>query len=48
MSVLTHDRSLTPELVRKRLSIHEEIVHSTIELHYSPDGSSETRSDRSA
>lgn len=34
MTVVTHDRSLTPEVVRERLSIHEEIVHSTIEIHY--------------
>lgn len=39
MSVVTHDRSLTPALVRQRLSVHEEIVHSTIEIHYWPEGS---------
>jgi hypothetical protein len=39
MSVVTHDRSLTPALVRQRLSMHEEIVHSTIEVHYWPEGS---------
>jgi len=41
MTVVTHDRSLTPDEVRKRLSIHEEIVHSTIELHYCVDASGE-------
>jgi cation diffusion facilitator family transporter len=34
MTVVTHDRSLTPDVVRERLSVHEEIVHSTIEIHY--------------
>lgn len=28
---------LTPDAVRDRLSMHEEIVHSTIEIHYCPD-----------
>ncbi len=37
MTVVTHDRTLTPETVRKRLSVHEEIVHSTIEIHYCLD-----------
>ncbi|MFA5939578.1 MAG: CDF family Co(II)/Ni(II) efflux transporter DmeF [Sinimarinibacterium sp.] len=37
LSVVTHDATLTPETVRKRLSIHEEIVHSTIEIHLCPD-----------
>lgn len=41
MTVVTHDRSMTPEEVRKRLSIHEEIVHSTIELHYCVHASDE-------
>jgi hypothetical protein len=35
--LVTHDRSLTPEVVRQRLSIHEEIVHTTIEVHHCPD-----------
>ena len=34
MTVVTHDGALTPDAVRKRLSVHEEIVHSTIEIHY--------------
>jgi cation diffusion facilitator family transporter len=37
MTVVTHDTNLTPEVVRERLSIHEEIVHSTIEVHLCPD-----------
>jgi len=31
--VVTHDASLTPDEVRKRLALHKEIVHSTIEIH---------------
>ena len=37
MSVVTHDASLTPDRLRERLAIHEEIVHSTIEIHFCPD-----------
>ena len=37
MTVVTDDPSLTPDKVRLRLSIHEEIVHSTIEIHYRLD-----------
>lgn len=37
ITVVTHDRSLTPDAVRERLSVHEEIVHSTIEVHYCVD-----------
>lgn len=37
MSVVTHDTHLTPEVVRERLSVHKEIVHSTIEIHLCPD-----------
>ena len=33
MTVVTHDATLTPDVVRERLSVHEEIVHSTIEIH---------------
>jgi cation diffusion facilitator family transporter len=33
MSVVTHDLTLTPTRIREQLSIHEEIVHSTIEIH---------------
>ena len=34
LTVLTTDPSLTPDKVRERLSVHEEIVHSTIEVHH--------------
>jgi cation diffusion facilitator family transporter len=34
LTVVTQEPDLTPEMVRKRLSVHEEIVHSTIEIHH--------------
>jgi cation diffusion facilitator family transporter len=37
LTVVTHDADLTPEHLRQRLAVHEEIVHSTIELHLCPD-----------
>ena len=37
LTIVTHDPALTPETVRRRLAIHEEIVHSTIEIHLCPD-----------
>jgi len=37
LTVLTHDPALTPEDVRQRLAVHEEIVHSTIEIQLCPD-----------
>lgn len=36
LTVVTHDRTLTPDIVRQRLSVHEEVVHSTIEIHHCP------------
>jgi cation diffusion facilitator family transporter len=36
ISVVTHDPDLTPTRVRERLAIHEEIVHTTIEIHLCP------------
>ncbi len=36
MTVVTHDAALTPDAVRQRLSVHGEIVHSTIEIHIFP------------
>jgi hypothetical protein len=36
MSVVTSDAALTPATLRAQLGIHEEIVHSTIEVHYRP------------
>lgn len=32
LSLVTHDPDLTPERVRAQLAVHEEIVHSTIEI----------------
>jgi cation diffusion facilitator family transporter len=37
MSLVTHDAALTPMQVREWLAVHEEIVHSTIEIHVCPD-----------
>ena len=34
LSLVTHDTTLTPKRVREHLAQHEEIVHSTIEIHY--------------
>jgi len=39
LSVVTHDALLTPSILRERLAVHEEIVHSTIEIHFCPDRS---------
>jgi len=36
LTVVTHDPSLTPDRVRDWLAVHEEIVHSTIEVHRCP------------
>jgi cation diffusion facilitator family transporter len=33
LTVVTTNKTLTPEDIRQRLSVHEEIVHSTIEIH---------------
>ncbi|MEI8325988.1 MAG: CDF family Co(II)/Ni(II) efflux transporter DmeF [Betaproteobacteria bacterium] len=38
VSVVTHDRELTPAAVRAWLAQHEEIVHSTIEIHWCEQG----------
>jgi Co/Zn/Cd efflux system component len=37
VSLVTHSATLTPELVREQLSQHEEIVHTTIEIHRMPE-----------
>lgn len=37
LTVVTRDTSLTPANIRKCLAVHEEIVHSTIEIHLCPD-----------
>lgn len=36
LSLVTHDERLTPNQVREWLSVHEEIVHSTIEIQRCP------------
>jgi cation diffusion facilitator family transporter len=36
LSLVTHDEQLTPKQVREWLAIHEEIVHSTIEIQRCP------------
>jgi cation diffusion facilitator family transporter len=41
LTVVTHDASLTAADIRQRLAVHEEIVHSTIEIHWCPDSSSQ-------
>ena len=33
LTVVTHDTKLTPTQIRDQLSVHEEIAHSTIEIH---------------
>jgi Co/Zn/Cd efflux system component len=33
ISIVTRNATLTPELVREQLGQHEEIVHTTIEIH---------------
>jgi cation diffusion facilitator family transporter len=37
VSLVTHDAALTPARVRQALSIHEELVHVTVEIHRCPD-----------
>ncbi|HSB98043.1 MAG TPA: CDF family Co(II)/Ni(II) efflux transporter DmeF [Spongiibacteraceae bacterium] len=37
LSVVTHDTALSADAIRKRLAVHEEIVHATIEIHVCPD-----------
>ncbi len=34
IAVVTTDSALTPDAVRARLAVHEEVVHSTIEIHH--------------
>jgi cation diffusion facilitator family transporter len=36
ISVMTHDPALTPAQLREKLAIHEEIVHTTIEIQLCP------------
>jgi cation diffusion facilitator family transporter len=37
LTVVTRDAALTPDVLRQRLAVHEEVVHSTIEIHLHPD-----------
>lgn len=37
ISVATHDLDLAPDQLRKRLAVHEEVVHATIEIHHLSD-----------
>jgi Co/Zn/Cd efflux system component len=37
VSVVTHDKTLTPDAVRGWVSVHEEVVHTTIEINLCPD-----------
>ncbi len=37
LSVLTHDATLTPARIRAQLAVHEEIVHTTIEIQLCPE-----------
>jgi cation diffusion facilitator family transporter len=32
--VVTQNQDVTPDILRRRLSVHEEVVHSTIEIHH--------------
>ena len=34
MTVVTRNHSITPDSIRERIAVHEEIVHSTIEVHH--------------
>lgn len=34
LSIVTHDKNLTANRVREQLSVHEEIVHTTVEIHH--------------
>jgi Co/Zn/Cd efflux system component len=34
LSVVARNPALTPAMLRKRLAVHEEIVHATIEIHH--------------
>jgi cation diffusion facilitator family transporter len=37
LSLVTHDTGLTPMQVREWLAVHEEVVHSTVEIHLCTD-----------
>lgn len=37
LTLVTHDKDLTPKRVREQLAQHEEIAHATIEIHLCPN-----------
>ena len=37
-SLVTHDTTLTPQRVRQALSVHEELVHVSVEINHCDDG----------
>lgn len=37
ISLVTRNETLSPAHVRRRLGVHEEIVHSTVEIHHTPE-----------
>lgn len=43
LSLVAHDERLTPKQVREWLSVHEEIVHSTIEINRCPAGPAQAK-----
>jgi cation diffusion facilitator family transporter len=46
LSVVTTDAALTPKQVRQRLSVHEEVVHATIEVHHTSNATVASPADR--
>jgi hypothetical protein len=38
MTVVTRDDTLTPDQLRQRLAVHDEVVHTTIEIHHAARG----------
>jgi Co/Zn/Cd efflux system component len=37
LTLVTHDTSLDADAVRRQLSVHQDLVHATIEVHRCPD-----------
>jgi Co/Zn/Cd efflux system component len=48
LTVVTSDPTLTPADIRERLAVHEEIVHSTIEIQLRPGNGVREQLDRGA
>jgi cation diffusion facilitator family transporter len=47
LSVVTHDETLTANRVREQLAVHEEIVHTTVEIHrFDPGSRQSSRTER--